>query len=131
MKKLFHFKGLLLQMVILAILANVPVAYGQTEKKEQFPIPEEINKIFRTSCMSCHGNDGGRLPKSKLNFSRWAAYDAAKEIEKASSICNELRKGKMPPKSARESNPELIPTSEQIDLICKWAETIKSEKKKK
>jgi mono/diheme cytochrome c family protein len=130
MKKLFHFKGLLLQMVIIAILANVRIASGQTGEKQKINIPVDINKIFQKSCISCHGNDGGRLPKSKLNFSRWTAYDEAKEIEKASLICNELTKGKMPPKSARESNPELIPTKEQIDLICKWAETIKSEKKK-
>ena len=131
MKKLFHFKGLLLQMVIVAILVNARIATGQTEKKQQFPIPEDINKIFQTSCMSCHGSDGGRLPKSRLNFSRWAGYGAAKEAEKALLICSTLRKGKMPPKSARESNPELIPAKEQIDLICKWAESLKPEKEKK
>jgi cytochrome c553 len=130
MKKLFHCNNLLSQMAIIALIANIRIASGQTEKKQQFPIPEYINKIFQTSCMPCHGNDGGRLPKSKLNFSRWAAYDSAKEIDKASSICYELRKGKMPPKSARESNPELIPTLEQMDLICKWAESLKPEKEK-
>jgi hypothetical protein len=36
----------------------------------------------------------------------------------------------MPPKSARESTPELIPTKEQFDLICIWAESIKSKKGK-
>jgi hypothetical protein len=35
----------------------------------------------------------------------------------------------MPPKSVRNSKPELIPTKEQIDLICNWAESLKSEKK--
>jgi mono/diheme cytochrome c family protein len=130
MKKFFHFTGLLLQVVILAILANVRIASGQTVEKQKITIPEDINKIFQRSCMSCHGSDGGRLPKSKLNFSRWAAYDEAKQIEKASLICNELRKGKMPPKPARESNPELIPTKEQTDSVCKWAEAVRSEKKK-
>jgi hypothetical protein len=37
----------------------------------------------------------------------------------------------MPPKIARDSNPETIPTKEQIDLICKWAETIKPKKAEK
>ena len=122
---------MLIQMAIIAILANVRIASGQSEKKQPFPIPENINKIFMTTCMQCHGSDGGRLPKSKLNFSRWAGYGAAKEAEKALLICSTLRKGKMPPKSVRDSNPELIPTKEQVDLICKWAESLKPEKEKK
>jgi cytochrome c5 len=131
MKRLFHFKGMLIQMAIIAILANIRIASGQSEEKQPFPIPENINKIFQTSCMQCHGNDGGRLPKSRLNFARWAGYGAAKEAEKALLICSTLWKGKMPPKSVRDSNPELKPTTEEVDLICKWAESLKSEKEKK
>jgi hypothetical protein len=131
MEELFHFKALLIQTLIIAILANLVIASGQTGKEQQFPIPEDISKIFQTSCMPCHGNDGGRFPTSRLKFSRWAGYGAAKQEEKAVQICSEVRKGKMPPKSVRESNPELIPSKEQVDLICKWAESIKSEKGKK
>jgi mono/diheme cytochrome c family protein len=131
MKKLFHFTSMLWQTSIIAILANIHLAIGQTDTKQQFPIPENINRIFQTSCMPCHGSNGGRFPKSRLCFSRWAVYGAAKEKEKASLICSSVRKGKMPPKSVRDSKPELIPTKEQIDLICNWAETLKEEKKGK
>jgi mono/diheme cytochrome c family protein len=131
MKELFHFNGMLMQIVIIAILANIRFASGQAGKKQQFPIPENINKIFQTSCMQCHGINGGRFPKSRLNFSRWTVYGAAKEAEKASSICSAVRKGVMPPKSVRNSKPELIPTKEQIDLICNWAESLKSKKGEK
>jgi hypothetical protein len=131
MKKSFHFNNMLLKMVIIAILSNVFVALGQTGNKQQLPIPEHINIIFQTKCISCHGSNGGRLPKSKLNFSRWSGYGASKQAEKASSICSAVRKGKMPPKSAREATPELIPTKEQVDLICNWAESMKSEKGEK
>ena len=131
MKSFFHFKRIRFLTAMILVLANVHFASGQTEKKELIPIPENINKIFETSCMKCHGSTGGRLPKSRLNFSRWGAYGKAKEAEKASAMCAMVSKGKMPPKSARESNPELIPTKEQIDLICKWAESVKREKEKK
>jgi hypothetical protein len=130
MKTLMHSYRKHMQIAIIAIFASIRIASGQSEKKQQFPIPDNINKIFKTSCMSCHGSDGGRLPKSKLNFSRWTSYSAAKETEKASLICTQVRKGKMPPKSARESNPELIPTKEQNELICKWAESLKVKEKK-
>jgi mono/diheme cytochrome c family protein len=131
MKKLFHFKGMLCQTMIIVFLANICIASAQTGKKQQFPIPENINKIFQTSCMPCHGSNGGRLPKSRLYFSRWTGYGTTKEVEKASLICSSVRKGKMPPKSVRNSKPELIPTKEQVDLICNWAESLKSKKREK
>jgi mono/diheme cytochrome c family protein len=131
MNTLFHFNYLLIRTAVIGILVNIHLASGQTDSKQQFPIPDNINKIFQISCISCHGNKGGRLPKSKLNFSRWTGYGASKQVEKAVQICSEVRKGKMPPKSVRDSKPELIPTIEQADLICKWAESIKSEKGEK
>ena len=127
----FHFNGKLIKLVTIVYLTNVYIASGQIENKQNLSIPENVNIIFQTKCMSCHGSNGGRFPKSKLNFSRWTGYGASKQAEKASSICSAVRKGKMPPKSARESKPELIPTKEQVDLICNWAESIKSEKEKK
>ena len=131
MKKLFHFNGLLWQTALIFIQANICIVSGQTGKGQPFPIPENIKTIFQTSCMPCHGEKGGRLPGARLNFSRWQGYGVAKEAEKASLICSTLRKGAMPPKSVRESRPELIPTKEKVDLICKWAESIKQEKVKK
>ena len=118
-------------IVLIAFLTNIHISSGQAKKEQQYPIPDTINTIFQTSCMSCHGFKGGRFPKSRLNLSRWAMYGAAKEKEKASLICTTLSKGAMPPKSIRKSKPGLIPTKEQIDLICRWAESLKSRKAEK
>ncbi|MDP4223177.1 MAG: hypothetical protein Q8868_07685 [Bacteroidota bacterium] len=121
----------LLNITLLAFFTNIYSLSAQVSKRQQIPIPENINSIFQTSCMPCHGIKGGRLPKGRLNFSRWAGYGAVKEAEKASLICSVLRKGAMPPKKARESHPELIPSKEQIDIICGWAETLKPKNRKK
>lgn len=131
MKKSFHSSGVLWLAVITGFMVNIHIASAQGGKEQPYPIPDDINNIFKTSCMSCHGSEGGRFPKSRLNFSRWASYGRAKEAEKASAICSRVSKGTMPPKIARDSNPETIPTKEQIDLICKWAETIKPKKAEK
>jgi len=131
MKKSFCYNSLLWPMVIIVMLINIQIIFGQMGKEQTNPIPENINKIFQTSCMICHGNDGKMLPKAKLNFSKWAEYGAAKEAEKASSTCSMVTKGIMPPKSIRKSNPELIPTKEQADLICKWAESLKPKEEVK
>jgi hypothetical protein len=125
MRNLVRNKGLYLQLALIFIFINLRIASGQVEKDQTSPIPENINKIFQTSCMKCHDNKGGIMPRTKLNFSKWAEYNSATKSEKASKICSELTEESMPPKSARKSNPELIPTKEQIDLICKWADSLK------
>jgi mono/diheme cytochrome c family protein len=125
MKKLFRFNCLLCQMVMMVMLGSIRITSGQTVKEQTSPIPDDINKIFQTSCFKCHGSNGRMLPMAKLNFSKWAEYGVEKEGEKASKICSMLTEGLMPPKSVRKSNPELIPTKEQIALICKWAESLK------
>ena len=125
MKKSFRFEYLLCQMALIAMLASIQITSGQTGQKQTSPIPENINKIFQTSCYGCHGSNGRILPMTKLNFSKWAEYGAEKEAELASKICSTLNDGSMPPKSARKSTPELIPTKEQTALICKWTESLK------
>jgi mono/diheme cytochrome c family protein len=125
MKTFFRFNGLLWQMAIIFMLASAQIISGQTVKEQASPIPENIDKIFQASCFTCHGSNGKMLPMAKLNFSKWIEYGAVKEAEKASKICSELTEELMPPKSVRKSNPELIPTKEQIALICKWAESLK------
>jgi mono/diheme cytochrome c family protein len=128
MKKPFCFKGLIFLISLAAILLNSQVVLGQNEKGQSSPVPDNLDKIFQTSCMPCHGNDGGLMSRSKLNFSKWLDYSAAREAERASKICSMLKKGEMPPKKARESHPELIPTQEQVDLICDWAESLKKNR---
>ena len=126
MKKLFCTKGLIWLIATVVLLTNIQIVSGQSGKKQAVPIPENLNKIFQTSCMPCHGINGGMMSKAKMNFSEWTQYSTAKQAKKASMICSVLSKEIMPPKSARESKPELIPTKEQIVMICKWAESLKS-----
>lgn len=125
MKRLFRFNCLLWPMVIIAMMASMGITSSQNLKEQSSPIPENINKIFQTSCFTCHGSNGKMLPMAKLNFSKWVEYGAVKEAEKAAKICSVLTEGLMPPKSVRKSNPELIPTKDQIRLICNWAESLK------
>ena len=127
MKKILRYHGMLLTMALIVILSNIRIAAAQDKKEQSSPLPEDINKIFHTSCMPCHWNDGKKMALSRVNFSKWSEYDAAKEAKKASLICSTLNKGKMPPRKVRKSVPEIVPTKEQVDLICKWAESLKSK----
>jgi hypothetical protein len=126
MKKSIRFSSLILLMGIIIMSASLQIASGQTTKQPA-PIPDDIVKIFQVSCYACHGSNGKFLPMQKLNFSKWADYGASKEADKAAKICSLITKGSMPPKSFREANPEAVPSKEQIALICKWAESLKTE----
>ena len=93
-------------------------------------IPDSVNVIITASCMPCHTSDGGLLSRSKLNFTAWNTYSFDKQKEKADKMYKELSEEKMPPKKARESHPELIPTSAQIAIIKRWSESIPPSDKK-
>ena len=112
----------LLNTVILAIVllfVNYSVK-GQGDTKLVASFPDDVNKIISVSCVPCHTDKGGKLSKSKLNFTDWENYSPEKQKEKAKKMYTELSKNKMPPKSARERHPELIPTPEQVAVIKNW-----------
>lgn len=125
MKDTLSLNKFLGQLVLIFILSGIKIASGQEVKDQAAPIPDEINMILKASCYKCHDNNGKILARMKLNFSTWAEYSSKEGAKKASESCSELVKETMPPKSTRKSNPEMIPSEEQIELICKWAESLK------
>jgi hypothetical protein len=104
-------------------------AIGQETDKVTVPLPENISKIVSVSCIPCHSSSGGIMSRTKLNFSEWASYSAEKQQEKANKIYKEVSKDKMPPKSAREANPGIVPTKEQVETIKKWVDSFPAPEK--
>jgi hypothetical protein len=102
---------------------------GQEISKVSPALPENVNKIVTASCTPCHTSKGGVMARGKLNFTEWTQYSLEKQKEKAEKIYSELKKGVMPPKSARESRPEIVPVKEQIDTIKKWVDSLEANKK--
>jgi len=84
-------------------------------------LPDSILKFAQKSCMTCHANDGNGMAKAHLNFDKWDSYGEKKWAGKAQDICNIITKGKMPPKSFRENNPDAVPTDKDIKMVCAWA----------
>jgi hypothetical protein len=120
----------LIQFMICALLClNLSVS-AQNEPKTSTSLPEDVNKIVKVSCLPCHSSSGKFKVRFKLNLSNWDKYSPEKQKIKAQKMYEELREGEMPPKAARESNPEIIPTSDQISIIKKWAESFEAGTKK-
>jgi hypothetical protein len=114
---------------ILLIFVSGLFALNLSAKGKQntpsFPgLPDDVNKIVSFSCVPCHTSTGGLMSRTKLNFSDWGQYTAAKQKARAEKMASVLKKGSMPPKEAREKRPEIIPTQDQIDIITKWAESL-------
>jgi hypothetical protein len=88
-------------------------------------IPADVHKILRNDCMGCHSKGGKMMAECHLNFSKWEKYSAEKKAKKAAHMVVMVKKGKMPPKKARSSNPAKVPTEADIALISKWADSLK------
>lgn len=131
MKTVFKINLLLCLVVFTGLNGNANPVPGQKTKDKAGPIPQNIHGIFKASCIQCHSNKGGRFPRARLNFSRWESYGATKGADKALSICEAVKDGSMPPKKAREANPNIIPTPEQVGLICQWADSLNQVKTRK
>jgi hypothetical protein len=118
----------------LVVLTLIFVGYGTKSEKAMgqntlnkpisITIQEDIYKIFQNSCIDCHSKGGKKMAMSHVNFSEWDNYSAEKKASKAGDIVKMLQKGKMPPKLYRESHPEKIPTSAQVESIVKWANSL-------
>lgn len=121
------FKILLIVCLLLIISLKSEFCFSQKKTEKSYPIPENVNTILRPFCYSCHGAGGGRLPHSRLNFAIWNGYTPGKQAEKAASICTSMKKGTMPTKLWNQQNPGLRLTGEQIEIVCKWAESVKLE----
>jgi len=87
-------------------------------------IPDNVAAILKNSCSSCH-NTGGGMAASVWNFSEWDTYAPKKQAKKATSICNAMNKGSMPPSSVGKDR---IPTKDQKDIVCKWATSLQVTK---
>jgi hypothetical protein len=111
---------------IAAVLVFSPSKAVGQEKTTQMnnAIPDSVAMILGHSCIGCHDLGGSKMASSKWSYSGWDKYDVEKQAKKAVAICKAVTKGSMPPKKARNENPEKIPTAAQIETICKWADSL-------
>lgn len=119
--------------VVLMMFFFITTTSGQTNKKssgENKPIPEDVMKIVKKSCTACHSEStGSYMALSKINFTKWNGLTPEKQASDAKKMCKMVEKGKMPPKRYKKKNPETVPTSDDVNTICKWSESLQTAKK--
>jgi hypothetical protein len=111
----------------MSLLLNTKQVIGSKKENITGPgvkLPDSIQKFVQRACMDCHADDGSSMARSKINFSKWETYDDAKQAKKANAMCKELTKAGMPTKKWRENNPNDIPTKAEVDMVCRWANSL-------
>ncbi len=111
-------------LALMTVLAISPLrSVSQQQNPSGTSIPEDVTKILKNSCTSCH-DAGGGMAASIWSFSSWDTYNAKKQAKKSKAICNSMTTGSMPPAGTIKSNPDKVPTKAQIEIVCKWAASL-------
>jgi hypothetical protein len=92
-------------------------------------IPANVMKIAEKSCFACHSEPGNMMAISHLNFTVWDKYSPEKQADKAKAMCTQVTKSKMPPKSFTSKHPDAVISTDQLNEICNWAQSIQMPKK--
>lgn len=121
MKKLIRIAISSMSVLLMAALSMNTVSARTAAGK---PLPADVMKIVKKSCMSCHADKGNLKARTKMNLSKWGNYSTEKQAEKAKGMCSELKKDKMPPKKYREKHPEDVPTQAEVKTICDWSASL-------
>ena len=131
MKKLIKITALLSGVLFLTAitLTFVSAQANQTPIVNQKAIPADVMKVLDKSCAACHKDPGMKFAQGPFNISTWDNYSPEKQAAKAKTVCNFATKGKMPPKKYQANNPGLVPTKDDIKILCDWATSLNPDNK--
>lgn len=108
------------------IYPSSPPATGNPnppQEKVVSPFPENIDKLFESSCFDCHSDkSSNEKALEKMDLSKYTELTPVKKISILQDIADILKKGKMPPAKYVDKYPDRAPSQEQKDTIIKWAE---------
>lgn len=109
---------------ILMVISSSKAISQKKTTQTSYTIPRDVMDIFRNSCINCHGESGNFPARLTVNFYEWDNYSEEKKLIKATAIINALTKGTMPPLSARNETPQIILTTERVETVCNWANSL-------
>lgn len=131
MKKLITitFAAACLLFVTTASFISVSAQSAQQAAGVSVKIPDGVMRIAEKSCINCHKEPGNSMALAHVNFTKWESYSPEKQASKAQAMCNMVTKSKMPPKGFRKDHPDAVPSTEDIKVICDWAQSVAPPKK--
>jgi hypothetical protein len=126
MKKFNFVYVVMIALAIAAFLTISPIksANQKTMTLSTNSIPDDVSKILKKSCTGCHDEGGNGMAMTMWNYSAWDTYPAKKQAKKSSAMCDAMTNASMPPSEIRKSYPDRVPTAAQIQIVCKWANSL-------
>jgi hypothetical protein len=100
--------------------------------------PSEIGAILRRSCYDCHSNETRwpwygwiapvswmlvrdvRAARADLNFSHWGEYSETKRRDKAETMLDQIRDGRMPPSGYARLHPGSAVEAGDLETLRRW-----------
>lgn len=148
MKTWFKRLGVMLVLAIVVLQffrpegnANPVVAVNQLSSK--FPVPQDVDKILKTSCYDCHSNNSVPMwymqiqpigmwidhhveeGKGEINFDEYSAYSLRRQYHKFEEIEEMLAEDEMPLTSYTVVHGEAKLTAEQKKKVTDWANSMR------
>jgi hypothetical protein len=137
-------KILLASLLIFIVIQFFPTVRNQssemlaTDFTKTYDVPNNIQKMLKTSCYDCHSNNT-KYPwynkiqpvawflehhineaKEELNFSEFGSYSAKKQNHKLDEIIDEIKEGEMPLKTYKIMHSEAKFSKEEKDTLVSW-----------
>ena len=146
----FRVKILVMVLVALFLIAQFvqpkrtnPSVVPSRSLQAHVPVPQNVSAILNKACADCHSSqtvwpwyshvapvswvvvDDVKTGRSHINFQDWEAQKSPKEAaEHLSLICKEVREKGMPLLSYRLLHKESRLSSQEIDTICAWSQSV-------
>ena len=125
MKNLMRFSFTIALLIIVCVVNPLKAQTTDNSSDTLKAIPADVLNVLKKFCFDCHSEPGKTMAKTHLNFTKWKGYSDEKKTSKVKAMCEEVTKGKMPPKKYRENNPDAVPTAEELKILCDWIVTNK------
>lgn len=138
-----------LLVLVFIVIQFIPVALNQSEivpKEDFIEVTQpsvEVALIIRYSCYDCHSNNTFypwydkiapvswwinhhvEEGKDELNFSEWGSYSEKRKNHKLEEFVEMIEEKEMPLKSYLITHRDAKLSSEQVEILKNWIETIK------
>lgn len=132
-------RGAIAGAVLLIGIQLVPVDRSNPPVRTVIDAPEEVERVLRDACWSCHSNEtrwpwyGYVAPVSwflsdhvhdgreDLNFTEWPAGDAEEVQDLAEEVGEQIEADAMPPTTYRWMHAEARLTEEERQVLLDWS----------
>ncbi len=106
-----------------AVLPKVTSLQENPVPEEGFAVPEDVQKIFESSCFGCHNvESSSEKAQKKFLVAQLPDLSKVKLISKLGDISEVIEENEMPPKKFLAKYPDKALTENEAKRLKEWAD---------